>query len=153
MPKAGPGAPWRTSRPLVELSLAGRWSRNSSRRAERWRGRPVSDAQMAQYFLQNSLFWRRVRGHPRSSLSQYPNLSALLLGTFVSSPRLSGTQLTRPHRHGVVTIQLTPEEANLYSEVPVVYNQTTGFYVFPVCGCGNLWTRNCADRCRVPSRM
>ena len=41
---------------------------------------------------------------------------------------------TRPHRHSVVTIQLTPDEANLYRETPVIYNHTTGFYVFPVRG-------------------
>lgn len=33
--------------------------------------------------------------------------------------------------HGIVTIQLTPEEADLYRTTPVVINQTTGFYIFP----------------------
>jgi len=45
---------------------------------------------------------------------------------------ISSTQLSCLHRHGVVTIQLTPEEADLYREVPVIYNQTTGLYIFPV---------------------
>jgi len=50
----------------------------------------------------------------------------------VSAVYIYDSQLTRLHRHCVVTIRLTPEEANLYREVPVVYNQTTGFYIFPV---------------------
>ncbi|KAF9788033.1 FAD dependent oxidoreductase [Thelephora terrestris] len=33
--------------------------------------------------------------------------------------------------HSVVTIQLTFDEAILYRKSPVIYNQTTGFYIFP----------------------
>jgi hypothetical protein len=30
-------------------------------------------------------------------------------------------------------MQLTPEEAARYRQVPVILDQETGFYVFPVC--------------------
>jgi len=33
--------------------------------------------------------------------------------------------------HSVVTINLTSDEENIYRNVPVIYNQTTGFYIFP----------------------
>ena len=46
-----------------------------------------------------------------------------------------GIQLTHLLRHSIVTIKLTSEEAALYRKTPVVYNQTTGFYIFPVMGC------------------
>lgn len=48
---------------------------------------------------------------------------------------IHGTQFDHFLRHSVVTIRLTPEEANIYRKVPVVYNQATRFYIFPVGEC------------------
>ena len=58
----------------------------------------------------------------------------LATGCEFSLRRICDLRLTRLFRHSVVTIQLTPDEANLYRKSPVIYNQTTGFYIFPVGG-------------------
>lgn len=42
----------------------------------------------------------------------------------------------------MATIQLTPDEAARYKDVPVVLNYNTGFYIFPVRPANGI-TSNC----------
>jgi len=40
------------------------------------------------------------------------------------------TEITR---QCVAMIQVTSEEAKMYKDCPVVFDLSTGFYIFPVC--------------------